>query len=104
MWMVKTGIGWDMYLIFRNYFYVTKFQIVLHEFVVFSEERGIFDSTVCFNSLRNLQARVFDTMSGPVLRKGLLLGLGNPLLDISANTDHSFLEKRFLFSNNGDIF
>ncbi|GFW28493.1 adenosine kinase 2 [Trichonephila clavipes] len=32
-------------------------------------------------------------MCDSVLRKGLLLGLGNPLLDISAYTDHSFLEK-----------
>ncbi|KFM58991.1 Adenosine kinase, partial [Stegodyphus mimosarum] len=33
------------------------------------------------------------------LREGILLGLGNPLLDISANTDHSFLEKYGLKPN-----
>nr|AII97833.1 BLTX461 [Nephila pilipes] len=32
-------------------------------------------------------------MSDPISKRGLLLGLGNPLLDISANTDHDFLEK-----------
>ncbi|XP_067140037.1 uncharacterized protein Adk2 [Centruroides vittatus] len=34
------------------------------------------------------------------LRKGILLGLGNPLLDISANTDEDFLKKYDLKANN----
>jgi len=33
------------------------------------------------------------------LREGLLLGMGNPLLDISANVDHEFLQKYDLKSN-----
>ena len=33
-------------------------------------------------------------------REGILLGLGNPLLDISANVDKSFLEKYGLEANN----
>ncbi|XP_042899992.1 uncharacterized protein [Parasteatoda tepidariorum] len=38
-------------------------------------------------------------MGEPKLSNGMLLGLGNPLLDISANTDHSFLEKYGLKPN-----
>ncbi|XP_014483891.1 PREDICTED: adenosine kinase 2 [Dinoponera quadriceps] len=34
------------------------------------------------------------------LREGLLLGMGNPLLDISATVDHEFLKKYDLKSNN----
>lgn len=33
-------------------------------------------------------------------REGLLLGMGNPLLDISANVDDEFLRKYDLKSNN----
>lgn len=33
-------------------------------------------------------------------REGLLLGMGNPLLDISAIVDHEFLQKYNLKSNN----
>ncbi|TGZ52604.1 Uncharacterized protein DBV15_07083 [Temnothorax longispinosus] len=34
------------------------------------------------------------------LREGLLLGIGNPLLDISANIDHEFLQKYDMKPNN----
>ena len=32
--------------------------------------------------------------------EGILLGLGNPLLDITINTDESFLQKYSLLANN----
>lgn len=39
-------------------------------------------------------------LSNECFREGLLLGIGNPLLDISANVDRAFLEKYDLRSDN----
>lgn len=39
-------------------------------------------------------------LSNERFRQGVLLGMGNPLLDISANVDHKLLQKYDLKSNN----
>ncbi|XP_031562897.1 adenosine kinase 2-like [Actinia tenebrosa] len=38
--------------------------------------------------------------SKPIIREGLILGMGNPLLDISATVDHDVLKKYELEANN----
>ena len=55
-------------------------------------------NTVHFQQSRhNQSATIYSRMS---VKEGVLLGLGNPLLDITINTDESFLKKYNLLANN----